>query len=250
MSNIHFLLQGKGGVGKTFASSLLMQFFKERRNGVFGIDTDSVNHTLSQYKSYEVKEYDIYRPETSYLDESVIEEMAEFIYESTHENIVIDNGASSFVPLIQYLMANNIIPLLQEAGHHIYIHTVITGGQGLEDTAGGLMSLLSNFPDTSIITWLNFKFGDIEINGKQFDEWPMYKNNQNLISGVIPIDFQQGQLFQEDLEFMLAGKLTFDEAMSQSKLFSRNRLKQMKSQIFDLIEATGLSCFADAEKES
>lgn len=250
MSNIHFILQGKGGVGKTMVSSILMQFLSDIDESLLGIDTDSVNHTLAQYKAYNVKDYDIYRPESSYLDESVIEQMAEYIYESPHNNIIIDNGASSFVPLLQYLTSNNIIPLLQEAGHEVYIHTVITGGQGLEDTVGGLVSILGSFTDVSVITWLNYKFGDIEKNGKPFKEWPAYKNNKERISGIIPVDFQQGQLFQEDLEFMLSGKLTFDEAMAQSKLFSRNRLKQMKKQIFDLIEATDLPCFADTTKES
>lgn len=250
MSTIHFILQGKGGVGKTLTSSFLMQYLGNNDDSLLGIDTDSVNHTFSQYKSYNIKEYNIYRPETSYLDESVIEEMAEYIYESPHKNIVIDNGASSFVPLLQYLTSNNIIPLLQEAGHQIYIHTVITGGQGLEDTAGGLRTILGSFTDVQIIAWLNFKFGDIEMSGKPFEEWPIYKNHKERIAALIPVDFQQGQLFQEDLEFMLSGKLTFDEAMAQSKLFSRNRLKQMKKQIFDLIEATGLPCFAENIKES
>lgn len=249
MSNIHFLLQGKGGVGKTLMSSFTTQYLKSVSCDVFCIDTDSVNHTFSQYNAYGAVEYDIYPPKTSILDEQVIERMAEFVYESTHEHIVIDNGASSFVPLLQYLTANQIFPLLQEAGHQVYIHTVITGGQGLEDTAGGLSTLLGNFPHIPVIVWLNYKFGDIELNGKSFQDWPVFKKHQDNISGVIPVDFPVSQLYQDDLDYMLKNKFTFDEAMETAKLFSRNRLKQMKEQVFTAIENTGLPCFTFDNKE-
>lgn len=243
MSNIHFFLQGKGGVGKTLISSFTTQYLKSISKDVLCIDTDSVNHTFSQYKSFKVIEYNIYNPESSFLDETVIEQMAEFVYESNNENIIIDNGASSFMPLMKYLTDNEIIEALNEAGHQIYIHTVITGGQGIEDTAAGLQSILENFQSTSIIVWLNYKFGDILMNNKKFNDWSLYKNNSDVISGIIPIDFNTSQLFQNDLELMLGAKHTFDEAMTSSKLFSRNRLKQMKEQIFQSIEDTELSCF-------
>ena len=243
MSNIHFFLQGKGGVGKTLASSFTTQYLKSINEDVLCIDTDSVNHTFSQYKSFNVIEYNIYDPKNSFLDETVIEKMAEYIYESNNENIIIDNGASSFMPLMKYLTDNEIIEALNEAGHKIYIHTVITGGQGLEDTAAGLESILKNFQSTSIIVWLNYKFGEILINDKKFNEWGLYKDNKNLISGIIPINFNTSQLFQNDLEMMLGAKQTFNEAMNEVKLFSRNRLNKMKEQIFQSIEDTELDCF-------
>ncbi|CCG42341.1 hypothetical protein PHAMO_380009 [Magnetospirillum molischianum DSM 120] len=42
--------------------------------------------------------------------------------------MVVDNGASTFVPLCSYLLQNEVIPLLAEAGHGVRFHTVITGG--------------------------------------------------------------------------------------------------------------------------
>ncbi|HIF9171028.1 TPA: hypothetical protein ACX6PO_003806, partial [Photobacterium damselae] len=184
-----------------------------------------------------------YNPETSFLDETIIEEMAEYIYESNSENIVIDNGASSFMPLIQYLTDNQIIEALHDVGHQVYIHTVITGGQGLEDTAAGLSSILDSFKSASIVVWLNYKFGDILIKNTKFHEWTLYTKNKNNISGVIPIDFHSSQLYQNDLVSMLGEKQTFDEAIESAKVFSRNRLKQMKEQIFQSIEDTELDCF-------
>ncbi|ENP7383824.1 hypothetical protein ACEC18_004435 [Vibrio parahaemolyticus] len=248
MSNIHFFLQGKGGVGKTLTSSFTTQYLQSISNDVMCIDTDSVNHTFSQYAAFNAVEYNIYDPETSFLDESIIEQMAEFIYESNHEHVVIDNGASSFMPLLQYLTDNQIIDALSEAGHQVYIHTVITGGQGLEDTAAGLSSVLESFKHVSVIAWLNYKFGDVLIDGKMFHDWPIYKKNKEAIVGIIPIDFHASQLFQADLETMLGAKQTFDEAMASVKLFSRNRLKQMKEQVFNAMADTQLPCFLPQEE--
>ena len=50
MKQIHFILQGKGGVGKSFIASLLAQYLRDRKNGqVVCFDTDPVNPTLSRY---------------------------------------------------------------------------------------------------------------------------------------------------------------------------------------------------------
>lgn len=250
MSNIHFFLQGKGGVGKTLTSSFTTQYLSSISDDVLCIDTDSVNHTFSQYSAFNAVEYNIYDPESSFLDETIIEEMAESIYEATHEHIVIDNGASSFMPLLQYLTSNQIIDALEEAGHQVYIHTIITGGQGLKDTLTGLNSVLESFQNVPIVVWLNYKFGDILVDGKMFHDWTIYKKNQQTIRGIIPIDFNASQLFQNDLETMLGGKHTFDEAMDNAKLFSRNRLKQMKEQIFEAIANTDLPCFQQPEHEA
>ncbi len=250
MSHIHFFLQGKGGVGKTLTSSFTAQYLSSISNDVLCIDTDSVNHTFSQYAAFNAVEYNIYDPESSFLDETVIEQMAECIYESTHEHIVIDNGASSFMPLLQYLTSNQIMDALQEAGHQVYIHTIITGGQGLKDTLTGLNSVLESFENVPIVVWLNYKFGDILVEGKTFSEWSIYKKNKHTIAGVIPIDFNASQLFQNDLESMLGAKHTFDEAMANVKLFSRNRLKQMKEHVFADIANTQLPCFQPNNSET
>jgi CO dehydrogenase nickel-insertion accessory protein CooC1 len=43
-------LQGKGGVGKSLVAAILSQYLASRGQDVHGIDTDPVNHTLSEYR--------------------------------------------------------------------------------------------------------------------------------------------------------------------------------------------------------
>ena len=51
MSAVHFIMQGKGGVGKTFTASLLAQYLIDNRSDdalpLRFIDTDLVNATFS-----------------------------------------------------------------------------------------------------------------------------------------------------------------------------------------------------------
>ena len=54
-SAIHMSLQGKGGVGKSLAASVLAQYFMARGKAVRCIDADPVNKTLFQYRALEAK---------------------------------------------------------------------------------------------------------------------------------------------------------------------------------------------------
>ena len=60
---------------------------------------------------------------------------------TSKNDIIIDNGASSFVPLSHYLISNNVPALLLEMGHEMIVHTVITGSQALLDTVNGFALL-------------------------------------------------------------------------------------------------------------
>lgn len=243
MATFNFVLQGKGGVGKTFISSLLAQALK-RHDDILCIDTDSVNHTFSQYEEYKVTEFDIYDKTTSEMNQIEFDNMVEYLIQQD-KTAVIDNGASSFVPLTHYIIENKLFDFLHDMGHEIIIHTIVTGGQGMADTVNGLQSLLSNTPESAkIVVWLNNHFGDIIYNGKSFKELPIYINNSDRFLATIPLEFKQSQLFQNDLSHMATNKLTFEQAISQARLMSGTRLKIMRDDIFSLIDA-GLEIFPE-----
>jgi len=46
MATIHFILQGKGGVGKSLIAALLAQYLHGRGLEVYCFDTDPINATL------------------------------------------------------------------------------------------------------------------------------------------------------------------------------------------------------------
>jgi cellulose biosynthesis protein BcsQ len=58
MSTVHFVLQGKGGVGKSYAAVLLAQYLRQRGLPVSCFDGDPLNQTLGGFASLDVKKVD------------------------------------------------------------------------------------------------------------------------------------------------------------------------------------------------
>ncbi|EPW5305637.1 P-loop NTPase [Escherichia coli] len=233
MKQVHFTLQGKGGVGKSFVSSLIAQYLRASGNPVTVVDTDPVNATLAGYKAFNAERLELM--EGGSLIERNFDKLIEQIVE-VDTNFVIDNGAASFIPLSYYIAENDAINLIGENGKQVIIHTVITGGQAIRDTLAGFASLVEQMPgNAEIIVWLNEFFGDIEAEGKTFEEMKVYQQNKDRVRGIVRIARQTGSTFGEDVKLMLDSKLTFDEvAVSENfKLMAKSRLAKIKNSIFE-----------------
>jgi len=59
MAKIHMILQGKGGVGKSFISSTLAQHKVAKGGNPLCIDTDPVNATFYGFKKLNVKQINV-----------------------------------------------------------------------------------------------------------------------------------------------------------------------------------------------
>ncbi|MDR2893507.1 MAG: conjugal transfer protein TraL [Deltaproteobacteria bacterium] len=226
MANVHFTLQGKGGVGKSFVSSVMIQYLLKHGHQVASIDTDPVNATLHGYKEFKVMNLNIMDGDN--VDARKFDQVMNMIFDlkSDQQHVVIDNGASSFIPLMSYLKENNALQLLQGEGHKVYMHTVITGGQAMLDTLNGLKALCVNFPQVPIVVWLNLYFGEIANNGMSFSEFQIIKRYQEQFHAVIPIPNMNEATFGKDVSELLARKETFDAGINSSLgLMVRQRLK-------------------------
>src|ERR1700733_5727475 len=112
-NSIHLTLQGKGGVGKSLIASILAQYFKDRRREVQCIDTDPVNRTLFQYKALNVNRLELLRDGS--LDQRGFDDLMERLL-TEDVTFVVDNGASTFLPLWSYILENNVLDSLARAG--------------------------------------------------------------------------------------------------------------------------------------
>lgn len=234
MKKIHITLQGKGGVGKSLVSSLIAQCYLEHKKPVMCIDTDPINTTLLGYKSLNVKHIQLM--DNTRLNERRFDEMMEILLSDKDSHYVIDNGASAFIALSNYLIENQAIDLLHDTGKEIMVHTVITGGQGLMDTLNGFAALATQLPETAqLVVWLNEFFGPIEADGKSFEEMKTYLTHRDRIKGIIRIRQHTGDTFGKDMAFMLDKRMTFDDANSSPdyNLMAKQRLTMVKRAIFD-----------------
>lgn len=236
MAKIHLILQGKGGVGKSLIAAILAQYKANQGQTPLCIDTDPVNSTFAGYKALGVKRLEIMQGDE--INPRHFDTLIEMIAPSTHD-VIIDNGASSFVPLSHYLISNQVPALLADMGHELIVHTVITGGQALLDTVSGFSQLISQFPTQAIfVVWLNPYWGPIEHEGKGFEQLKAYTAHKARVSAIVSIPSLRIETYGRDLSDMLQERLTFDEALGMSSLtiMTRQRLKIIKGQLFGQLD--------------
>ena len=232
MAKIHMILQGKGGVGKSMIAATLAQYKLAKGQTPLCIDTDPVNATFHGYKAIPVQQLNIIEGDeirTRNFD-AIIE-----LIDSSKDDVIIDNGASSFVPLSHYLISNKVPELLKEMGHELIIHTVITGGQALLDTMSGFSQIVVQFPEQVLfVVWLNPYWGPIMHDGKYFEQMKAYTANKSRVSAIIQIPELKEETYGRDFSGMLQARLTFDEALAMETLtiMTRQRLKITRTQLF------------------
>ena len=171
----------------------------------------------------------------SQLNERQFDAMMEQIL-TEDRHFVIDNGASSFIPLSNYLIENSAVEMIADAGKAVVIHTVITGGQALMDTLGGFRQLVTQMPkEAAIVIWLNEFFGLIEADGKGFETMKVYTQHRERVTGILRLQRQTGATFGKDIEQMLEQKLTFADSVKSAEfgLMAKQRLAMIKRSMFD-----------------
>lgn len=240
MSTIHFVLQGKGGVGKSLVASLLFQYLNGQGLPVSGLDTDPVNSTFSGYKELNIQPLNIMDGDD--IDQRRFDSLMEIIFQQPkNSHIVIDNGAATFVPLCSYLKENNALDLLIDSNHSILLHTVLTGGQAIVDTANGLKTLAVSFPTVPLVIWLNRYFGDIAADGLTFEEFKVYQEYCGQFRSIIEIPHRKHTTFGKDLEELLGRRSTFAAAISSSlPIMTRQRLKTFWGEVQTAIDKAQL----------
>lgn len=229
---LHFVLQGKGGVGKTFVSLLLAQAIAGKDEPVICVDTDPVNASLSSLSSMNPERVSIF--EGKKVDTKALDLFVERLL-SEDAHFVVDNGASSFVPVSQYLLENDVVGMMVEDGRQPVVHTVITGGPAMLDTVKGLTSLLDDFPPSvRLVVWLNEFFGPIvNAQGKPFEEMPAYSDSRDRIFALVRLPMVSEEA-NSDLRDMISKRLTFDEALARE---NNSILRVQKSRLFRFKQA-------------
>ncbi|EHJ48800.1 Cobyrinic acid ac-diamide synthase [Solidesulfovibrio carbinoliphilus subsp. oakridgensis] len=240
MATIHFVLQGKGGVGKSFIASLLVQYYKLKEFIVHAIDTDPVNNTLAGYKEFDVSVLPIMKDTN--IDARMFDSLMETALGLPDDaHLVIDNGASSFIPLCSYLLENDAINLLQAEGHTVVLHSIVTGGQGIQDTVNGLAALANHFPQANLVVWLNPKDGEIALDGLRFYDFKVYEDHGSQFHAVIELPNRNSTTFGKDLSDHLARRQSFEAAIHSSQpVMVRRRLAKYWDDVVTIMDTANL----------
>lgn len=234
-NSAHFIVQGKGGIGKTLVASLLGQWIDHQYPDTLQcFDTDQENATLAAYKALNVTEVDVMNPDRT-INRKMFDNMTLDILNSD-KNIVIDNGANTFSPLMSYLMENNFIELLQESGKKVYIHIIIGGGDNLKDTTSGFVSLAKQ-TSCPIVVWLNenASWGTTD----NFVESKIFADNAKNVKGIILLQGRNSDTFGDDIKRMQKARLTLKEVLESPEfnVLERSRLSSVVRDVYKKLDA-------------
>lgn len=242
MATIHFLQQGKGGVGKSVVASLLVQALKHLGKEVTAFDTDPVNASLASYEDFQAVRIDIVKD--GEVNTSAFDELLEGIYALPQgAHAVVDNGASSFLALNNYFREINLISELALRGDQVFFHAVIMGGESLNHTVSGLKVLAGGFPETPIVVWLNPHDGPIRSGELRFEDFKIYQEYSGHFHAVLQIPTTNKDTLGRDLRELFGGHRTFANALSSPdlRIATRMRLKRYWAEIIGLVEQANIA---------
>lgn len=235
---IHCVLTGKGGIGKTFAAWCMVQYLREKGIPTEAIDTDPVNRSLHGYAALRAKFVPILQADKVSIDVKEIDRLAETIF-TTDSDFVIDNGAASFLPFGSYLSDTEFADFADQQGRDLVIHAIIAGGSSMAPTILGLDTVFRSFPPPArVVVWLNAYLGDLEVEGQKFHTMPIYTDNTKRISGVVQLPELATFGFRPNVQEMLMRHLTFQEAIDSPDfmLLEKQRLTQVRRRIWQQLD--------------
>lgn len=236
-NTVHFILQGKGGIGKTLVSTILAQWLAQKEGAKLRcFDTDQENPTFSRYKALDVKHVPV-MTDTRNIDPKRFDALMIDILEEDG-NCVVDNGANSFTPLMAYLLENDCFSMLEEAGRKVCIHTIVGGGDTLHDTATGFAAT-AKATHVPLILWENEHFGRLASpSGKVFTEAQTYLDHASRVRGRVVLTARNPDTFGADIKKMNTGRLTLPEVRESERfnLMEKQRIKVVFRDLFEQLD--------------
>jgi hypothetical protein len=235
-ADIHLVLNGKGGVGKSVVATWLAEFLISRGGHVHCIDGDPVNRSLSQYKALGAEKLELVN-EAGLIQRARYDSLIER-FATASGAFVVDSGATAFLPFWGYLVECEAIRVLREAGRNLYLHVPITGGETLSDTLLGFSAVAGASSDRNVVVWLNEYFGPVLCDGKQVNEMQVYTENQAKVLASIGIPERSPDTYGQTIRAMREKKMTFEEAIGSPEfmLVQKSRLHIVRSHLFRQLE--------------
>jgi len=135
-------------------------------------------------------------------------------------------------------LENDVIRVLRDAGHVLFVHCVVTGGQGLSDTLSGFKLLAQTTPDRNIVLWVNEYFGKVEHGGIALANLPAYQECAAKLVGTVAIPRRNRDTFGRDMEDLLRQKLTFRQGIEEGgfPIMGRQRLRVIERELFEQLD--------------
>lgn len=237
-NTVHFVLQAKGGIGKSFVSTLLAQHLINETGAVRCFDTDQENTTFAHYAALSVRHITL-ADQSRVINPKRFDALMETLL-TEEGNFVIDTGANTFSNLLAYMVENEVFALLKQARRTTYVHTIVGGGDTLADTANGFYAIAQRVSGTRIVVWFNEHFGEIKTaEGKPFTETQAYRQSAARLTGAVTLYRRNPATFGEDIRKLNTRRHTIAQALASSDytLMEKQRIRTFSRDVFDQLRA-------------
>lgn len=263
MKYVHFVLQGKGGAGKSFVASIIAQYIKELDSNNLVLDTDPLNQSLHKIKGLDCEFINILDENREDIDQTQFDRIIEKIIDTDARHTLIDTGSNSFLQLCNYIKQQYIITTLDGLGFKTKFHFVINGGSEQNEAiklTTEFAAILYEIDQTydgyyednkPLVIWLNPMPAPLKFdNAGNFYSDQSYQLMEYLINGVIHIPtYHSNGLLKHDVFAMRNNLLTFAEFLQQPYdtqkglygIISKQRIVNYKRQMYQMMK----SIFAD-----
>jgi len=233
-------LQGKGGVGKSTASLILAQYFTQKGESLVCVDTDGVNLTFARYKSLSVLDSNTLSDDGERADLTKIDSLFNNLLsnqEYADKTVIIDNGATSFIPIRKYLLDSGIHTM----GLDITIVIPLMAGESKDSTMIGANDTLDNFGDNvKYLIIENQRDGAINFQSTKLHK--KFQEREGYFGTITVPSIDSKSLLGADFNIMLQNGLLYADLNASDKLqiLSKSRLKQYYTKIFQQLESLGV----------
>ena len=259
--NVHIVAQGKGGVGKTFICWLAAQYLRESHgeDGVSFADSDPVNKSFAAFRGLDAISLDLFSEDHRNVEPGDFEKVFEFIQASRRPDILIDTGASNFVPLYTFLSEDQADQMLADTQCNLFMHVPVCGGENRTECLQRLQIMLDNIPNAKFVVWINNYPVTVFPKNRtddpasrepeKFEETVLFQKYRDRIEGVVPLPHFPDDSTGKTLKLVTKSLLTFAEfeklgdGASIPKLdgvaityLQKFRAKQVKARLWGLLK--------------
>ena len=241
-NEIHLILQGKGGTGKSLIALILADYLSEQCSNLRCIDADPVNRSLGGYKALEPMCLGL-RSDGTPDCEALIAILAE-----PQTSSLVDTGSTIFLPLMSHLVQSRALETLQAAGKTVFVHIPITGDM-LAETLNGFRQIMKHLPvNAQSIVWLNEYQAPVQPGGQPFTDLNIYAEVKDRVRAIVSLP-NHSEIFVLTIQDLRKEQMTFSQALAGSprpstgepfNIMVRQRLKIICQEIFEQLGTANL----------
>jgi hypothetical protein len=229
---IDTIINGKGGVGKSFFAVNLIQYLKDKSVPHVAIDTDNENSTLKRF-----------HPEATFLDiEDAKEIDSIFAALDTADLVVVDCRAASTDIFLNYFEELEIFRLLEKSGASM---TVVSPVNHETDSVEQIRNLSERLNDRC-----NYLIVKNQALSERFGNYEQSKTRARLVEQLGAKEIQMPKLYDWLVADLNKRDLTITPAMRHEcfTLFDRQRLCNWQRRFYEELETASEILLPPAKK--